>query len=426
MLAMLCVAATGACRDVTGDGSDAPAVDTVSAPGFEAAGIGTSRAVLIGRALPLRVEGWYGGSAGANYDSVPGVFWKSSDPGVLKVGAGSAMALRAGSVMLTARKGTWTDSVRVDVLSTGYAVTYLGTLGGSYSRAIDLNDAGQVVGNATDAAGTIRAFRWTAGVITGLDRPPLQDGSALIDARGRVAGTPELPGPPGAVVTTVNDSGTIAGYWQVANSRDSAFVLRDGSVHRLPLSGRCGTGEAVPSSQIWDITSINNGVEVIGDGLAFSCYHAADVFHWSGSGLLDFPAGNSAAPWIRATALNDAGTFLVEYQTSPARAKATHLGSVIQSGVERRLSAIPQFQDVLPRDLNEKNQVVGMADFFNDTSLHGFLWLGSGPADLSLLTKDGSWTILEANAINESGQIAGVALNTRTGQRGAVLLTPAP
>ena len=56
----------------------------------------------------------------------------------------------------------------------------LGTLGGSASWARAINDAGEIVGNATTANGKMRAFRWTA--LTGMVELPLPAGSS--DAYG--------------------------------------------------------------------------------------------------------------------------------------------------------------------------------------------------------------------------------------------------
>ena len=43
----------------------------------------------------------------------------------------------------------------------GWIVTDLGTLGGLFGDAEDINEAGHVVGSASPASGSDHAFRWT-------------------------------------------------------------------------------------------------------------------------------------------------------------------------------------------------------------------------------------------------------------------------
>jgi len=74
----------------------------------------------------------------------------------------------------------------------GYKGIDLGTLGGSYSQAYDVNDKGMVVGGSWDAYGYYHAFKWSKA--TGMvDLNPF--GSSLSSAR------------------TVNNKGDIAGTW---------------------------------------------------------------------------------------------------------------------------------------------------------------------------------------------------------------------
>src|SRR4051812_27067816 len=47
----------------------------------------------------------------------------------------------------------------------------LGTLGGSTSNALEINDAGQITGNSALSSGESRGFRWQDGVMTGLTDP---------------------------------------------------------------------------------------------------------------------------------------------------------------------------------------------------------------------------------------------------------------
>ncbi len=50
--------------------------------------------------------------------------------------------------------------------SKGADIIDLGTLGGAFSTALAINNAGQAVGNSTTATGDQHAFRWQNGTMT--------------------------------------------------------------------------------------------------------------------------------------------------------------------------------------------------------------------------------------------------------------------
>jgi probable HAF family extracellular repeat protein len=86
-------------------------------------------------------------------------------------------------------------------------MTDLGTLGGNFSFAYDINDHGQVVGYATTTSGTNHAFLYSNGTIIDLN-------SLLSPTSGW-----ELQ-----LATGINDSGQIAGYGSI-NGQTHAFLL---------------------------------------------------------------------------------------------------------------------------------------------------------------------------------------------------------
>ncbi len=140
-------------------------------------------------------------------------------------------------------------------------MTDLGTLGGTSSFAIGLNDAGQVIGHSTTAAGASHAF------ITGPDGVGLTDlgtlGEASINGAGQVAGGFSAPqgmlhafitGPNGAGVT---DLGTLGGVSSFANGiNDTGQVVGDsdtaGGVRHAFITGPNGVG----------MTDLNSSVDL--------------------------------------------------------------------------------------------------------------------------------------------------------------------
>lgn len=94
------------------------------------------------------------------------------------------------------------------ILSTGGQALDLGTLGGSYSRPRDLNNAGQVVGEASLPDYSNHAFLWDDGVMTDL---------------GTLGGRQ-------SIATAVNELGQVVGFSEVApgSGERHAFFYSDG------------------------------------------------------------------------------------------------------------------------------------------------------------------------------------------------------
>src|SRR6266568_4995963 len=94
-------------------------------------------------------------------------------------------------------------------------ITDLGTLGGSYSEAVAVNDHGQVIGLSTTANNEYHSFLRSDGVMTDL---------------GSLGGTY-------TVATAINNHGQIVGFTLTPTGAPRAFLWEDGVIHDLGTLG---------------------------------------------------------------------------------------------------------------------------------------------------------------------------------------------
>jgi probable HAF family extracellular repeat protein len=279
-----------------------------------------------------------------------------------------------------------------------YAITDLGTFGGTYSAAYAINNFGQVVGGAeTDCQCKVYPFVWAGGYLHNLgalgsatsnwafginDQGQVVGRSSHAFLWSRSSGLTDL-GIAGDAYK-INNRGEIAGQLSVPSH---AFLMKDGSV--LDLGTLTGDGDSAAYG-------LNNEGWVVGQS-------GARAFLWTEQtgiinlGTLDGDSGNSGA-----NAVNDLGQIVGEsdYNGSGSRAAYFTRQAVIDLsslGGPSEASAI-----------NNLGQVVG--DSFTTGGDHAFLTdLHGGPMiDLNTLIPPGSgWTLLDARGINGAGQIVG-------------------
>jgi probable HAF family extracellular repeat protein len=113
--------------------------------------------------------------------------------------------------------------------------TDLGTLGGQWSRAIAINNGGQILGLSQTASGESRPFLWSNGAMVAL--------SSL---------------PSGATAIAINDRGQVVGYLPTSGYTGRMFVWQKDGYRFLPSLNALGE---LP-------TDINLHAQIIGSGSA--------------------------------------------------------------------------------------------------------------------------------------------------------------
>jgi probable HAF family extracellular repeat protein len=336
------------------------------------------------------------------------------------------------------------DSIR-------YTVTDLGTLGGGWSTARKLNEAGQVVGRSRrTAGGDYYAFVWD-------ESNGMQDISAIVGEYW-----PGYQGP------AINDAGTVVVGRSVSGQKD-AMVWNPGTglYKKLPAL----SGHYYDNITTFDI---NNDGRVAGNnhtglsGVGTPVYWDPDYTTITPIPML--PGAN----WTGSAAgVNNKGEMVGQvWETWPTGGTRAFFWSETTGTVE--IGQLPDTDQNLGWDVNESGQVIGMAydsadssiykSFYwdltnqqmidlgvpagfarsalygiNDAGLaagrgydgaawHGVLWGGSdGWRNVNTMLDSGSsgWQIGALFDVNNQGWLVGHGLDPASGEWHAVLLQPA-
>jgi probable HAF family extracellular repeat protein len=235
--------------------------------------------------------------------------------------------------------------------ASGYTFTDLRSLGGGYSQAFSINNAGQVTGNSTTFDNLEHATKWNGATPTDL---------------GTLAHSTH------SISYGINDSGQIAG-----GSWTSGDVIKPWQGPRqldMRIFGdsRYIGGDKVQNSTLWNGTTPTNlGTLGGSDSIARGINNSGQVAGYS------YTSGNTAA---HATIWN--GTTPTDLGT---------LGGTLSAAYS----------------INNSGQVAGYSDTLGDIFYHATIWNGATPTDLGTLGLRGGYS--EAFGINDAGQVVGVS-----------------
>jgi probable HAF family extracellular repeat protein len=294
-----------------------------------------------------------------------------------------------------------------------YAITDLGTFGGTLSFGHGVNNQGEAVGSAyLDCNCQARTFLWGNGVLHQLDSV----GAVKINNQGQVIGL-GFDGHPfrwsrqegmidlgfAGQANGINNKGEVVGQ---ISGLSHAFLWSNGTTLDL---GSFGGGHISTAG------GINNETQVVGQ--ATPAVGAPHAFLWTADrgmtdlGSLDGDPGSTSG----AEAINDAGQIVGASYSSVLH--TTHAAYFSRNGVVD-LGTIGAF--AIAHAVNNLGQIVGESGDAFITDLYG------GPMiDLNTLIPPGTgWSLFEADDINDAGQIVGTGQLPGYDNIHAYLLTP--
>lgn len=371
----------------------------------------TSNELLVGRKMKLAADQYTRSSlhGWTAQNQTSGISWCSATPSVVKIVNDSAVALVPGAATLYAYDGQRGDSLTVHVVSTGYALTLLGT----DVTGAGLNDSGDVVVGTSTSSALIRN-----GLPTDLgncaprsinDRRQVACSSrsgaepkAYIWDAGNI--TPVSVGGITVTLSSINDSGDVAGYTS-ANS-GTAFIIHGSDTLLIK-------NDTLRHAKVSTVHRLNNRRELISN--ISNSFQEPVPGVVSSKGVSSLCCRHSIGSSISDSGVAVGSLHLTTGKNLPAfwsvpNATGTGFGpgyTAVINPIEGGASGI-----------NNKGEAVGAAYGA------GFLWRPLRSITLSNLLLTPDWIITASFTINERAQILAQATNTKTGTTGMVLLTP--
>ncbi len=328
-----------------------------------------------------------------------------------------------------------------------YAVTDLGTLGGTNAMAYAISDHEQIVGTMQTGMGSYHAFMFDGGRTADLGSLGGSNSCAYgINAGGWIVGAADLPvtnthaflctngwssammdlgtlGGSNSAAWMINMAGNMTGWTAMTNGSHHAFFMTNlaaGSMMDLGVAG--GTNA--------EAYCINSNRMVVGYAM-MSNGSAQPILStnamYGSSSMMTMSMGGMGASGGQSWFVNDMGNIAGQAQMSGGNFHAIVSGSGGMMGQMTVDLGTLGGTNSVAYCLNNAGTVVGMAQLGNGT-YHAFMVTNAlggmvHMMDLnSLIPTNSGWELMEARGINASGQIVGWGMYG--GHTNAFLLTP--
>jgi len=297
-------------------------------------------------------------------------------------------------------------------ISIGELNLELGTLGGTNSSINwnGINDPGEAVGmsetSVPDPTGedlcgfgthlTCLPFLWQNGVMSALPTVGGNNGQAsAINNRGQIAGYAE-----NGIVDSTCPPG-------ITNNRiDLPVLWHKGKAQTLPTIGSDPDGVAY---------GINNQGQAV--GYSGTCTAANYAVVWENGTATALP--DLGDPGAIAYAINSHGQIVGQAVNSDG----TPLATLWQNNTVTGLGGLlPGDVATFATSINNRGQVVGSSFNSENSWSHGLIWQNGVMTDLNtLFPASSNLYVISASNINESGQIAGMAVEMAGPQGGQIV-----
>lgn len=372
---------------------------------------------------------------------------------------------------MSVRTATLTVTVLASLSSSAalaqpYQIVDLGTLGGSSSFALDVNNNRQVSGNAQTPIGQpsprLNAFVWnpTSGPMQNIGTLPgsnnfsrgyaINDLGVVVgesdnnnsrafrwDATNGMTGLTRLAGDNDrGVAHDINNAGTIVGI--SSNGSVSRATRWTGGVAE-DLGTIAGTSTA--TGRAW---AINQSGQIA--GLSTNASGTSQATLWSGGTITNLTSLGDGTRFSQAFGISNLGVVVGSSSTGQTVGQLIGTSSTTSitrafawsSGVMTELSPFNLYgpgntgpttnYHSVANDINSSGLIVGNSQRIAGSAAVATIWFGPGgsPIDLNTLIPAGSgWNLLSAEGVNEAGDIVG--FGTYQGSTRAFLLTiPTP